>query len=544
MTRPVAAGEPSMEDILASIRKIIAEEPAATPASGSASAPFSVATSPVPPGPQASSATSAPPRASDTAPRGGEDQHKAGGSALFGRLSEALRGGSDSAPPQSAAAPRGGVAGLDDDLADMLAEPAPRSPASLPLRDAAAMRGSALPLPSGRRESPFGGPLVSAPPAPPASRIEPSFGAIPAPASRDSSARPADLGAFVPARPDAARSDAAQSDATRKADPAGAPPFGRRINESGASHDAPPPSPAPSAPPQVIAAMPAAAAVPASPPAAPASAAPATAAAERAASATAAREVKAAEVALAGPAAEVDAAGPTVIAAMPAAPPAAKLAAPESDPDTTAAAQSALSMLAKGLKASAIASDAVKASAAPAAAAEAAPVPAAQRVAEASVSNAAVDATGTSSAPVPRDASAMRVQSAVAATPAPIEPPAEEIAAAGSVEAESPAVAAEATVAAALPQTPAIEPEKSGATAAVGRDEPAAVASPSPAPSPQVTQPSAAGVGDVRTLEDTVAELLRPMLRQWLDDNMPRIVEKALRVEIAGRPAAPTKPKG
>ena len=37
----------------------------------------------------------------------------------------------------------------------------------------------------------------------------------------------------------------------------------------------------------------------------------------------------------------------------------------------------------------------------------------------------------------------------------------------------------------------------------------------------------------VRTLEDTVAELLRPMLRQWLDANMPRIVEKALKIELA-----------
>jgi cell pole-organizing protein PopZ len=37
----------------------------------------------------------------------------------------------------------------------------------------------------------------------------------------------------------------------------------------------------------------------------------------------------------------------------------------------------------------------------------------------------------------------------------------------------------------------------------------------------------------VRTLEDTVSDLLRPMLRQWLDSNMPRIVEKALRVELA-----------
>ncbi|MDX2289805.1 MAG: DUF2497 domain-containing protein [Hyphomicrobiaceae bacterium] len=41
------------------------------------------------------------------------------------------------------------------------------------------------------------------------------------------------------------------------------------------------------------------------------------------------------------------------------------------------------------------------------------------------------------------------------------------------------------------------------------------------------------GLQRVRTMEDTVAELLRPMLREWLDANMPRIVEKALRVELA-----------
>jgi len=42
----------------------------------------------------------------------------------------------------------------------------------------------------------------------------------------------------------------------------------------------------------------------------------------------------------------------------------------------------------------------------------------------------------------------------------------------------------------------------------------------------------------VRTLEDTVAELLKPMLRQWLDNNMPRIVEKALKEELAPAPKA------
>jgi cell pole-organizing protein PopZ len=48
----------------------------------------------------------------------------------------------------------------------------------------------------------------------------------------------------------------------------------------------------------------------------------------------------------------------------------------------------------------------------------------------------------------------------------------------------------------------------------------------------------------VRTLEDTVVDLLRPMLRQWLDDNMPRMVEKALRIELANSvKAGDDKPK-
>ena len=35
------------------------------------------------------------------------------------------------------------------------------------------------------------------------------------------------------------------------------------------------------------------------------------------------------------------------------------------------------------------------------------------------------------------------------------------------------------------------------------------------------------------TMEDTVADLLRPMLRTWLAENMPRIVERALRREVS-----------
>lgn len=35
-----------------------------------------------------------------------------------------------------------------------------------------------------------------------------------------------------------------------------------------------------------------------------------------------------------------------------------------------------------------------------------------------------------------------------------------------------------------------------------------------------------------RTLEDVVRELLRPMLQQWLDDNLPAIVQNAVESEV------------
>jgi cell pole-organizing protein PopZ len=53
--------------------------------------------------------------------------------------------------------------------------------------------------------------------------------------------------------------------------------------------------------------------------------------------------------------------------------------------------------------------------------------------------------------------------------------------------------------------------------------------------------PNAAGE-QTGTIEDTTADLLRPMLRAWLADNMPRMVEKALHIEIAESVRAPKKP--
>jgi uncharacterized protein len=39
-------------------------------------------------------------------------------------------------------------------------------------------------------------------------------------------------------------------------------------------------------------------------------------------------------------------------------------------------------------------------------------------------------------------------------------------------------------------------------------------------------------VHNARTLEDLIKEMLRPMLKSWLDDNLPNLVERLVRAEI------------
>jgi uncharacterized protein len=39
-------------------------------------------------------------------------------------------------------------------------------------------------------------------------------------------------------------------------------------------------------------------------------------------------------------------------------------------------------------------------------------------------------------------------------------------------------------------------------------------------------------VGNERTLQDLVREMLRPMLKSWLDDNLPSLVERLILAEI------------
>lgn len=73
------------------------------------------------------------------------------------------------------------------------------------------------------------------------------------------------------------------------------------------------------------------------------------------------------------------------------------------------------------------------------------------------------------------------------------------------------------------PPAPLLDP------AATAQPAPAAALSPPPLPPPGQTIIDA----DFDTVEHATAELLRPVLRQWLSENMPRIVEKALRIELA-----------
>ena len=80
---------------------------------------------------------------------------------------------------------------------------------------------------------------------------------------------------------------------------------------------------------------------------------------------------------------------------------------------------------------------------------------------------------------------------------------------------------------------------------------------PQPAPAPVYRQPPTLPQGNLGNLaqqhansavDDAAAQLLRPMLRQWLQENMPKIVEKALLSEAQGdfsplNPNDPNKPQ-
>ena len=565
MTRPVAAGEPSMEEILASIRKIIAEEPGSEPAPLPRTAdrpalpPIGMAAMPRTEAAAAAAVARpdhplpAPPVASPPPPP------------AMGRLADAL--GGRRADPTVAG-------GQDDDLSDLFddAEPVARSPAGLKLRDASASRTGGLPLPGGgRRELSE----LGASPGPRegiAGRVEPTL-AAPAGAGRERVGEPVpvDLGALVPKRPEPAAHETSETGTA-----SAAPLFGRRIADPRPATAEAPPPPRGSAP-QVIAAM------PPGPASVPVAADKGAVASGASAAAAAPSGVAAASAAPAGPPAARAPVAPSRREASAAAPqrsPQSATNAPPTaathgaatvqtpaDPETSAAAASALDLLAAELKASSEreAAEAPKpapgATPAPAAPAPAPAQPIAAAPAAAKPTPPAVTAPGPAATSAPQATAPAPTPPGATPAAAPAKPTAASAPTAPAPAAQ-PGAPAPAAAKPAAPPAPAPAPNATAPAAtapAAGQAGPAAQsASATTAPAPGVpasasaTEPPgtaaappavAAPLGDVRTLEDTVVELLRPMLRKWLDDNMPRIVEKALRVEIARSTATTVKPE-
>lgn len=77
------------------------------------------------------------------------------------------------------------------------------------------------------------------------------------------------------------------------------------------------------------------------------------------------------------------------------------------------------------------------------------------------------------------------------------------------------------------PQPAAFAPEPAGDDALVSPPAASSAASAFAALSQSIAMPR-----DGRTLEDVVRELLRPLLKDWLDQNLPRIVESAVQAEV------------
>lgn len=99
---------------------------------------------------------------------------------------------------------------------------------------------------------------------------------------------------------------------------------------------------------------------------------------------------------------------------------------------------------------------------------------------------------------------------------------------------DQPAAAAPSAAPAAQPALPRAAAQVAASSAALN----ALVAAQPAQESPEVTAGSQQGglqvsSGQPRTLEDMVADMVKPMLQKWLQDNMPRIIEKALRVEVS-----------
>jgi len=85
-----------------------------------------------------------------------------------------------------------------------------------------------------------------------------------------------------------------------------------------------------------------------------------------------------------------------------------------------------------------------------------------------------------------------------------------------------------------VPKAAALDPVEPSTLASAAKAVPITVEA-ARAPAPKAATPSvppiepSATAASSRSLEDVVADMLRPMLQKWIDENMPRIVERALK---------------
>lgn len=593
MTRLEKASEPSMDEILASIRRIIAEEPVGSrplPTSARVAAPLPAA-QPAPTAVQQASSAVAP--ASAPAPAAMSQQP----AAAAHTVAAAPRREPMTPSPQPAV----------DPIAAAMAAPA-RSPlAAAPAQRAPVPRDPPLPVepplaaPS-RSESPFGriaealgserraGDLSRAvePSLPPIARGGEAPAAAPVATAPRAAASDLDdlladpplppfgslgapsLGAPEPSLADraptleAAPAASVVADEASRLETSGGRVFARRSIDLGTivpmREDEAPATLVPAA----AAPQPASTAAPAALTSEPDK----TGQAKPTAQARAMDKMLTARIAAAkvAPPPEPLPAAPVVIAAMPevrepetaAAPeqPAAMLADDLDDLIETDDAKSALGMLAAGLAASPPSPQPTVPPAAEPVAADADDVPtmivmpAAVAAAEAEP---AAPAAARSEPPAPppspsnkpaearpaapekkllAEALPARIVSAPAAAAPPPAAATTEAAPRAAVAQPSPQRPAVSTAAPLLPSLMAMVPQPA-APAAAAVPTPAAPAPAAPVSAASNIAPLERQTVGVRTIEDMVAELLRPMLREWLAENMPRIVEKALRIELA-----------
>jgi cell pole-organizing protein PopZ len=122
--------------------------------------------------------------------------------------------------------------------------------------------------------------------------------------------------------------------------------------------------------------------------------------------------------------------------------------------------------------------------------------------------------------PVQEPVAMAATKAATEAVAAPLAPPVPAAPTSTAPTPTAPILSAPATPAVSAADAMAVTAVASATSKALSGEEGAA------------TKPAQAGAPGGRTLEESVREMLRPMIREWLDANLPRILERAIIEEI------------